>query len=1046
MFDAKEIQQLISDAGLALESLDSGLEGSEAEQKSLGQALSDCSGELQRQMAAAFVERRGKLQDERAKLQKRFEELNAEITQLDTEVRRCNGQVQQLQAQFSQNTSHYDGLLGGSSNVAMKLCERKSKAIPFWQHRGFGVHLSFVRSVAMDRWTPTQLRTMEVGGTERFLKFFSHYPRLKGRNRYASKAARFYKRRLDAEVSGQTFQEDPPEEAEASLPEETDLTDFDANISRLESILAQQLGRSRPRLRFRHIPSFLLHAVHHMKELRHDLVGCFLTFSGLVASMSSVKVAEFTRSFECSCVRPPEAGCCGGCGGDSFKDLGGAMIDYQEIRLQDTGLQNCSHAQVVLCGELVSSCVPGDLVVVCGVLRARWPNWAPKKRLMVQLILDARDLHQLHEAPRRSLVAMPPAADPWQQRRQMSTAGRGLVPRTAAAVLEALATSEFTDSSVTVSYLEIYNEELSDLLAPTDRHQKLDLKDIGGGRGVCCQGLSEVPVHSMDDILEVVRRAQEKRRVAETRVNARSSRSHSIFTMKVRCQRAVAGGELENQGKLHLVDLAGSECAKKGGLIYPEDVSASARLLAGQEEERERRSINQSLLTLGRVITALREGSGRVPYRDSKLTRLLQDALGGRCKTVIIATISPALASVEETISALSYAEQAAGIRNRPVASSLLRTATVAAAARTVHPADVSRVPSESRWVESVQLQEQAFARQRFASLAEGRHEAALSLQSSLSSVEQHCTSLEERWYAAKDQRTASQCHAEEFCKKIQQDIREKLEASGLLPPSHIEARVKEDTQALEHVELPALAREAEEKIYETNSLQTAAIADLRAEQQRQHGCVVNLTEQLEKNRALTLKKVSKISGTAKEKVLENWSSTEKTLQNVNDVFSEMLEATRCTVGSVDSSASSAQQRFAERVASLRQSLAQQRSLLEQSAKKTSEALSAAQSAVTEQHRLSEESMAGALEAVEQLQQMHVEVLMQVKQETSQSADKMQAATSSVSQALDSNRQQTADATEQQQQQWDSVADAFQKHAEAASLDEQPQTPQTDVP
>ncbi|CAK9116835.1 unnamed protein product [Durusdinium trenchii] len=333
---SKEIQQLISDAGLALESLDSGLEGSEAEQKSLGQALSDCSGELQRQMAAvmltqeAFVERRGKLQDERAKLQKRFEELNAEITQLDTEVRRCNGQVQQLQAQFSQNTSHYDGLLGGSSNVAMKLCERKSKAGAFrgtaeaalslakaaearrrpdllaqqrrrqvqlgrqmstylhqerlrlsaiadcaqveegsalpdltvtsqeawraaqallqrvdalvghekkdvsaeaaepavstvdaedffskipekdrtcadcnsqhaeWasvsygiylcvecagQHRGFGVHLSFVRSVAMDRWTPTQLRTMEVGGTERFLKFFSHYPRLKGRNR-----------------------------------------------------------------------------------------------------------------------------------------------------------------------------------------------------------------------------------------------------------------------------------------------------------------------------------------------------------------------------------------------------------------------------------------------------------------------------------------------------------------------------------------------------------------------------------------------------------------------------------------------------------------------------------------------------------------------------------------------------------------------------------------------------------------------------------------------------------------------------------------------
>eukprot|EP00439_Symbiodinium_sp_Y106_P003211 s87_g1.t1 len=200
-----------------------------------------------------------------------------------------------------------------------------------------------------------------------------------------------------------------------------------------------------------------------------------------------------------------------------------------------------------------------------------------------------------------------------------SAEGRGLVPRTAAAVLEALAHPEFTESTVTVSYLEIYNEELSDLLATAERHPKLDLKDIGSGRGVCCQGLSEVEVHNMDDILEVVRRAQEKRRVAETRVNARSSRSHSIFTMKVRCQRRVAGGELENQGKLHLVDLAGSECAKKGGFIYPEDTSQAARLLAGQEEERERRSINQSLLTLGRVITALREGSGRVPYRDSKL-------------------------------------------------------------------------------------------------------------------------------------------------------------------------------------------------------------------------------------------------------------------------------------------------------------------------------------------------------------------------------------------------------------------------------------------
>jgi len=145
--------------------------------------------------------------------------------------------------------------------------------------------------------------------------------------------------------------------------------------------------------------------------------------------------------------------------------------------------------------------------------------------------------------------------------------------------------------------------------------------------------------------------------------------------MKVHCRKQVAVGELENHGKLHLVDLAGSECAKKYSPTYQSVSGAVATVWdGGLNEERERRNINQSLLTLGRVITALRDGSVRVPYRDSKLTRLLQDALGGHCKTVIIATISPALSVVEETISTLTYAEQAAGIRNRPVASSLLRT------------------------------------------------------------------------------------------------------------------------------------------------------------------------------------------------------------------------------------------------------------------------------------------------------------------------------------------------------------------------------------
>jgi len=255
---------------------------------------------------------------------------------------------------------------------------------------------------------------------------------------------------------------------------------------------------------------------------------------------------------------------------------------------------------------------------------------------------------------------------------------RGLVPRAAAAVISALQEGDYADYTVTVSYLEIYNEELSDLLTPVGQQQRLDLKD-GGGNKVVCTGLSEVQVNSVEDILGLVHRAQERRRVAETRINARSSRSHSIFTMKVRCRKTVLAGELENTGKLHLVDLAGSECAKKSG-TGPEDVQLSfpKNGQGSSEEERERKSINQSLLTLGRVIAALRDGSGRIPYRDSKLTRLLQDALGGHCQTVIIATISPAMGSVDETISTLSYSEQALGIKNRPVASSLLRTIRLA--------------------------------------------------------------------------------------------------------------------------------------------------------------------------------------------------------------------------------------------------------------------------------------------------------------------------------------------------------------------------------
>lgn len=248
-----------------------------------------------------------------------------------------------------------------------------------------------------------------------------------------------------------------------------------------------------------------------------------------------------------------------------------------------------------------------------------------------------------------------------------SEASRGLVPRTAAAVFEALYAGPYIEREVLVSCLEIYNEDLSDLLVQSHT-QKLDLKETH--QGVRCFGLSEVPVSAVSEVIDLIQRAQERRRVAETRINARSSRSHCIFSLKVRCRQRVMEGELENVGKLHLVDLAGSECAKKAALAALDPSKGCQR-----DEEHERRSINQSLLTLGRVIAALRDGDGmRVPYRDSKLTRLLQSALGGHCRTVVIATISPSQSAADETISTLTYADQASGIKNRPEAMSLLST------------------------------------------------------------------------------------------------------------------------------------------------------------------------------------------------------------------------------------------------------------------------------------------------------------------------------------------------------------------------------------
>ncbi|KAJ3406160.1 kinesin motor protein cin8 [Chytriomyces hyalinus] len=230
----------------------------------------------------------------------------------------------------------------------------------------------------------------------------------------------------------------------------------------------------------------------------------------------------------------------------------------------------------------------------------------------------------------------------------------GIIPRTLYNLFDRLEkdTPEF---SVRVSFLEIYNEELRDLLSSDDAAApKLKIfEDVNRKGSNDVHGMERILVTSAEDVISVLQKGSFKRQIAATKMNEASSRSHCIFTITVHIKDTTADGEdLLKIGKLNLVDLAGSENVGRSG--------------AERGRAKEAGMINQSLLTLGRVINSLVEKSIHIPYRESKLTRLLQDSLGGKTKTCIIAAVSPAKINFEESLSTLDYAHRAKNIRNKP--------------------------------------------------------------------------------------------------------------------------------------------------------------------------------------------------------------------------------------------------------------------------------------------------------------------------------------------------------------------------------------------
>ncbi|KAG8084519.1 hypothetical protein GUJ93_ZPchr0010g9483 [Zizania palustris] len=213
----------------------------------------------------------------------------------------------------------------------------------------------------------------------------------------------------------------------------------------------------------------------------------------------------------------------------------------------------------------------------------------------------------------------------------------GVIPRAVRQIFDILE-AQCAEYSMKVTFLELYNEEITDLLAPEepkfpvpeDKTKKpIALMEDGKG-GVFVRGLEEELVYSAGEIYKILDKGEEMIKI----------------------------------GKLNLVDLAGSENISRSG--------------ARDGRAREAGEINKSLLTLGRVINALVEHSGHVPYRDSKLTRLLRDSLGGKTKTCIIATISPSVFCLEETLSTLDYAHRAKNIKNKPeVNQKMMKSAVI---------------------------------------------------------------------------------------------------------------------------------------------------------------------------------------------------------------------------------------------------------------------------------------------------------------------------------------------------------------------------------
>uniref|UniRef100_A0A8C5F0N1 Kinesin family member 27 n=1 Tax=Gopherus evgoodei TaxID=1825980 RepID=A0A8C5F0N1_9SAUR len=245
---------------------------------------------------------------------------------------------------------------------------------------------------------------------------------------------------------------------------------------------------------------------------------------------------------------------------------------------------------------------------------------------------------------------------------------KGIIPRAIQELFQSISENHNIGFSVKVSYIEVYKEELRDLLELDTSMKDLHIREDEKGNTVIV-GAKDCQVESVDEVMSLLESGNAARHTGMTQMNEHSSRSHAIFTISI-CQQqppqslknadaaqdsSLRSGQLI-ASKFHFVDLAGSERVTKTGNTG--------------ERFKESIQINSGLLALGNVVSALgdpKRKSVHIPYRDAKITRILKDSLGGNAKTVMITCINPSSSDFDESLNSLKYANRAKNIRNKPV-------------------------------------------------------------------------------------------------------------------------------------------------------------------------------------------------------------------------------------------------------------------------------------------------------------------------------------------------------------------------------------------